>query len=81
VLLPYVPEGSQLPEVALERAAARQPGADPHEVIAVSHQRVGQLIDEYVKVGASKFVLFPLVEPADWQAELTHLAPVLARQT
>lgn len=81
VLLPYVPSGAVIPPVAKERAAARQPGTDPDEIIAGSHQQVGELIDRYVAVGASKFVLFPVAEPANWDSELTAVAAVLDRQT
>ena len=57
------------------------PDAEPEEVIATSHARVHEMIDAYLDVGASKFVLFPFAEPDDWHAELESLAPVLDKQT
>ena len=53
----------------------------PQDVIATSHRRVAEMIDAYLGVGASKFVLFPFAEPDDWHAELEQLAPVLEKQT
>lgn len=84
VLIPYLPgpgEG-EIPEVLQQVVATRKPDADPHDVVAVSDERIGQLVKEYLDAGASKFVLFPFGEPGDWTAELERLAEaVLPLQT
>jgi len=81
VLLPYVPPGAAVSPQVRERAATRQPHANPDDIIAESHGQLGELIDRYVEVGASKFVVFPVSEPSNWETELTALAPLLNRQT
>lgn len=72
VLIPYV-DGA-IPQPLAERVAARRPDADPREVVATSRARMAEMIGEFVDVGASKFVMFPVVEPPDWTAELASLA-------
>ena len=80
VLIPYT--RGPLPAPLVERVAARRPDADVTDVVATSHERIGELIDAYVEVGASKFVLFPFGEPDDWGRELEMLADaVLPRQS
>jgi probable F420-dependent oxidoreductase len=80
VLIPYTQ--GPLPAPLAERVAARRPDADVTHVVATSHERIGELIDAYVDVGASKFVLLPFGEPDDWGRELELLADaVLPRQT
>ncbi|MGA0238614.1 MAG: LLM class flavin-dependent oxidoreductase [Acidimicrobiales bacterium] len=81
VLIPYVPSGSALPTAAVERVAARQPDAKPEDIIATSHRALADMVDAFIDVGASKFVLLPFTEPADWHAELEQLAPILDKQT
>lgn len=72
VLIPYT-DGA-LPGPLAARVGERRPDADPEDVVATSHQRVVELVHQYLEVGASKFVLFPFGEPADWTAELESLA-------
>ncbi|MFQ5556422.1 MAG: LLM class flavin-dependent oxidoreductase [Acidimicrobiales bacterium] len=80
VLIPY--GQGPLPAPLVERVAVRRPDADPEDVVATSHARVGEMIEAFVEVGASKFVLFPFAEPSDWRAELEALAEtVLPLQT
>ena len=81
VLIPYlpVPSGggeSDIPDALRQVVASRMPDADPREVVATSHQRIVEMLDEYTAVGASKFVLFPFSEPTDWHQELNALAQV-----
>jgi probable F420-dependent oxidoreductase len=72
VLIPYT--HGALPEPLAARVTERRPDADAEDVVATSHQRILELIDAYLEIGASKFVLFPFGEPADWTAELETLA-------
>lgn len=54
--------------------AGRMPETDPREVVDTSHQRVMELLNEYLTVGASKFVLLPFAEPDDRHRQLEDLA-------
>jgi len=81
VLIPYVPSGTELPRAAFERVTARQPDARTDDIVATSHEALHDMVDAFVAVGATKFVLFPFAEPPDWHAELEMLAPILEKQT
>lgn len=76
VLIPYLPgDGEQtIPEQLTTVVGMRRPDDDPRDVVATSRARIVELINEYLSVGASKFVLFPFGEPADWTGELEALA-------
>ncbi|MEM7142835.1 MAG: LLM class flavin-dependent oxidoreductase [Actinomycetota bacterium] len=78
VLIPYIPGTgeAEVPEALKAVVAARKPDADPRDVVATSRDRIVELVQEYVSVGASKFVLFPFAEPDDWGAELDALGQV-----
>jgi probable F420-dependent oxidoreductase len=81
VLIPYVVDGS-IPERTEQLVRARRPDIDPTEVVATGHERLRRLIEEFIAAGASKFVLFPAVEPPDWEAELeSAAAATLSLQT
>lgn len=73
-LVPYLPEPGPLPEVLVAAVAARRPGADPADVVPAGIDAVAPLLERFVAAGASKFVLVPVVEPADWAAHLSTLA-------
>ena len=75
VLIPYTTAGP-LPAPLAERVRQRRPDADVEDVVATSHARILELVQAYLEVGASKFVLFPFGEPDDWTAELESLAEV-----
>ncbi len=72
VLIPYV-DGA-IPQPLADRVTARRPDADAREVVATSRERMAEMIGEFVEAGASKFVMFPVVEPPDWTSELAALA-------
>jgi probable F420-dependent oxidoreductase len=76
VLIPYVADGP-IPERTAELVRSRRPGTEPGEVVATSHARLGELIEAFVTVGASKFVLFPAAEPPDWVNEIEQTASAL----
>ena len=81
VLIPYLPAPSdhgesEIPGALREVVASRLPDTDPREIVATSHRRIVEMLNEYLAVGASKFVLFPFTEPADWHRELDALAQV-----
>jgi len=83
VLIPVSTDG--IPAPVAERIAARRPDADPEDVIATSYTRLGEMIDDYLEVGASKFVVFPsgdLGSPDEWITEINKIADaVLHKQT
>lgn len=54
--------------------AARRPELDPADVIPVGMTALRQRLEAFTEVGASKFVVLPLEEPADWTAELEEVA-------
>lgn len=79
VLIPYLPgEGERdVPDALAAVVSARKPDADPRDVVATSRARIVTLVNEYLSVGASKFVLFPFAEPDDWRTEIEGLADVV----
>jgi probable F420-dependent oxidoreductase len=84
VLIPYCL--GPIPAPILAGVAQRRPDlADPAVLIPQSWDALMHLIDRFVAVGTTKFVILPLVEPAGPDAWVEHLelaAPiVLPRQT
>ena len=71
-LVPFVHRS--LPERFVARLRDRQPGLDPAEVIASGVVGLADRLRSFVDVGATKFVLFPLDEPDDWQGTLNAVA-------
>lgn len=54
--------------------ARRSRGHDPAELVPVGHDALRTMLEAYLAVGFSKFVVRPLAAPADWDAELEALA-------
>lgn len=75
VLIPYA--HAALPDEVVGLFLARFPDADPSEVFPVGHAALRDTLSRFVDVGASKFVVVPAEEPADWTAELESLAATL----
>jgi probable F420-dependent oxidoreductase len=63
-----------IPENQVQRVARRRPGLDPTSVIPVGMPAVREMLQRYIDVGFSKFVLRPAEPPADWDQELSRLA-------
>lgn len=59
-----------IPERITALLAARRPGLAPQAVIPVGLDALRARLIELTQVGASKFVVVPLEEPAVWSAEL-----------
>ncbi len=53
---------------------AGRPGLDPAAVVPVGIDNLRDLIERFVDVGFSKFVVRSLEPPSSWRAELEHLA-------
>jgi len=84
VLIPYA--NGPVPEALLAGLAKRRPDlADPGVLVPQGWDALMAMIDRFVAVGTTKFVILPLSEPATpdaWEAHLEEAAPiVLARQT
>ena len=80
VLIPYA-INRPIPARTMQMLEARRPGVDPTEVVATSLARLGEMVEAFVAVGATKFVLFPGTEPDDWEAEVDSTAVTLSLQT
>lgn len=80
VLIPYV-DGGDPPAELLAGLGARRPDLDdPRRLIACGWEELDRMIDDFVSVGTSKFIVFPLSEPSgsgDWHAHLERAASVL----
>jgi probable F420-dependent oxidoreductase len=67
---------------AVEQLRRRRPDLDPASLVPQSRAALHERVDEWLAVGFSKFLLRPVVPPADWTAELESLAEdILDRQT
>jgi hypothetical protein len=51
----------------------RRPGLDPAELVPTLDE-LPALLGRFIDVGASKFVVVPLIEPTDWDDHLETLA-------
>jgi probable F420-dependent oxidoreductase len=71
-----------IPESQAARIAKRRPNLDPGSVIPVGVHNTRDLLQRYIDVGFSKFVLRPGETPGSWPDELERLADgVLPLQT
>ena len=72
VLLAYT--DSPLPDRFLQAIKLRQPDKSPGDLVASTRQELRPKIEAFMETGASKFVVMPLGEPPDWEAEIEALA-------
>jgi probable F420-dependent oxidoreductase len=80
VSVAYAP-GPLTPQMARAIGASRR-GVDPAEVVPVGIDGLRSMLEGFVAVGFSKFVVRPLAPPDSWRAELESLAKgVLDLQT
>jgi probable F420-dependent oxidoreductase len=73
-LIPYLPVAGELPELLVAAVAARRPGIDAARIVPAGLDAVRDAIGAFVDVGASKFVLVPVVEPEGWESHLDEVA-------
>ena len=71
VLVGYT--NGEIPQRLVEFAKRRKPDRDVREVIA-TRENLYERLQAFTEVGASKFVIVPMDEPDDWQAELEEMA-------
>ncbi len=64
----------EIPERLVQLLSSRNPGADPHDLVAHGWTAARDLCERYVAVGFTKLVLVPFSEPADWDDELAAAA-------
>ena len=74
VLVTYC-EG-ELPPRIVEMITRRRPELDPRAVVP-AFAELPRLVDEFVAAGATKFVVMPLTDVADWDVELGRIADAL----
>ena len=67
----------ELPEAIAQVVASRRPELDPREVVPQGIDGLRRQLERFIAVGASKFVVVPLADPDDWDAELTELAETI----
>jgi probable F420-dependent oxidoreductase len=75
VLIGYARTG--VPDALVAALNARKPGLDVAAVLPVGVEALRRQVEAFIAVGASKFVVVPVEEPAKWDAELDELASVL----
>jgi probable F420-dependent oxidoreductase len=75
VLVLYTRSG--LPDAVARVVAARRPELDPHDVVPAGIEPLRRHVERFVAAGASKFVVVPVEDPPDWDAELAELAGAL----
>ena len=74
-LIPYVRNG--MPDLLAERLRARRPDVDPADLIPSGMESLRTFVERFIECGVSKFVVVPVLEPPDWDAELDGLASAL----
>jgi probable F420-dependent oxidoreductase len=67
----------ELPDPIAQVVASRRPELDPREVVPQGIDGLRRQLERFIAVGASKFVVVPLADPDDWDAELTDLAETI----
>jgi probable F420-dependent oxidoreductase len=58
--------------------AARSRGVDPEAVVPVGWDATRARLEDFVKVGFTKFVLRPMAPPDDWAAEIAAMAEAVS---
>jgi probable F420-dependent oxidoreductase len=72
VLIAY--SHTEVPDAVKALIATRRPDLDPTDVVPIGLPAVQRRIEDMIEVGASKFVVLPIDEPPDWEAELEAIA-------
>ena len=75
VLIPYA--NAPVDDQVLEFLRLRRPEIDPTEIVAMSLAELAPLIERFVAVGASKFVVVPFARVTDITSDLEALSAVV----
>ena len=71
-----------IPRAQAARIAQRRPGIDPSTLVPLGAAALREMLQRYIDVGFSKFVLRPAEPPASWPEMVDRLADdVLSLQT
>lgn len=73
-LVIYTAKAGELPERFSALLKARNPDADPGDIVPAGLPAVRAHLERFCEVGFSKFVLVPAGEPASWEDELGSVA-------
>lgn len=74
-LVSYVHD--EIPAPLRSLIAQRHPGVDAEEIVPVGLDALRARLEAFTEVGASKFVVVPAAEPADWTTELSAIHDAL----
>jgi probable F420-dependent oxidoreductase len=74
VSLAYAPEGTDLDALASSPLARRARGRPLEDILPVGLGGLRAMMERFLEVGFSKFVVRPTGPPVEWQAELEALA-------
>lgn len=75
-LIPYRTSNTEIPEAMATIVATRNPGVAPEEIVP-SKDGLAAVVNRFIDVGFSKFVLIPTIEPDDWDRELEEVASLV----
>jgi probable F420-dependent oxidoreductase len=74
ISIAYAPPGTDLGALPAGALARRARGRPLEEIIPVGLDGLQRLIEAFLAVGYSKFIVRPMAPPVDWSAELEPLA-------
>jgi probable F420-dependent oxidoreductase len=74
VSLAYAPEGTDVGALASSPVARRARGRPLDEIIPVGRGGLRSMLERFLEVGFSKFIVRPMTPPGDWEGELERLA-------
>jgi probable F420-dependent oxidoreductase len=74
VSLAYAPEGTDVAALASSPLARRARGRPLEQILPVGLAGLRAMLERFMGVGFSKFIVRPLAPPSDWRAELERLA-------
>ncbi|MBX3313037.1 MAG: TIGR03619 family F420-dependent LLM class oxidoreductase [Actinobacteria bacterium] len=76
-LVTYVHESVGIPDALRAVVAQRHPDRPAEDVVPVGLDALRARLEAFIEVGASKFVVVPVLEPDDWTTELSLLHQAL----
>ena len=74
VSIPYAPAGTDFGSEAISALARRARGRPLDQLLPVGLDALRELLESFLTVGFSKFILRPLAAPGEWRSELEALA-------
>jgi probable F420-dependent oxidoreductase len=72
-MIAYSADGS-IPQRIVDAVRLRRPELDPTDVVLTGRDGLEDRMRQFLEAGASKFVVTPYTEPADWHDELEAIA-------